>query len=454
MTMKSKSIALCAAVCCVAGSIAATAQSPAPAGGTLSAAPAAAAPGAPPIRQRGEGFRPRSKHLIYITLPGSLERPAMQSGVGIVVLDANDNYRFIKRIQSWDYPASESVEQVSGVAASPVTNLIYVASRGRLGAFDMGTDQLVWSTVVDGHCCERPQVTPDGKIIVVGASPASYWFELDAKTGKYLGKLDAPLSKGTHNLNLSADGKTAFMSPNGKTMTISDVKTLKTIRTITLPDNIRVFVLNKDSTKIYTNQNNFLGYLVVDVATGNIDKTVEVTSVDWKSKWNATPRPIVPHGCPSHGIALTPDESEVWVADGIFNKIHVFSNTSDPKEIDTIDTPGGTYWLTFGLDGKLAYSSSGDVIDVKTHKVVGALKDEYGRPLQSEKMLDITFIDGHAQRVSNQFANSYGDYLTAEQLGVGPHVTPMPGEAPATLTGVNMDPNANMPKAPARVSQN
>jgi hypothetical protein len=195
-------------------------------------------------------------------------------------------------------------------------------------------------------------------------------------------------------------------------------------------------VLNKDSTKIYTNQNNFLGYLVVDVKTGHVDRTVEVTSVDWRSNWNSTPRPRTPHGCPSHGIALTPDESEVWIADGIYNKIRIFSNTEDPKEIDAIDTPGGSYWLTIGLDGKQMYSSSGDVIDVKTHKIVGQMKDEYGRPLQSEKMLDMTFIDGHLQRVSNQFANGFGDYLSAEQLGVGPRVTPMPGKAPATLTGL------------------
>ena len=396
----------------------------------------AAIAAAPPVHHDTDA-RPRGRHLIYVTLPGSIERPALQSGVGIVVLDANDHFRFVKRIATWDYAGSVSPEQISGVAASPVTNMIYLAARGRLGAFDLATDRLVWSKMLDGHCCERPQVTPDGRIVVVGADPAPYWLEVDARTGKPIGKLDAPLSKATHNLILSADGKTAFMSPNGKTMTISDVKTRQPIRTITLPDNFRVFVLNKDATKIYTNQNNFLGYLVVDAKSGHIDRTVEVTSVDWRSNWNSTPRPRTPHGCPSHGIALTPDESEVWIADGIFNKIRIFSNTDDPKEIDAIDTPAGSYWLTIGLDGKLMYSSSGDVIDVKTHKIVGQMKDEYGRPLQSEKLLDMTFIDGHLQRVSNQFANGFGDFLTAEQLGVGPHVTPMPGKAPATLTGLS-----------------
>ncbi len=65
----------------------------------------------------------------------------------------------------------------------------------------------------------------------------------------------------------------------------------------------------------------------------------------------------------------------------------------------------------------MAYSSSGDIIDVKTHKIVGQMKDEYGRTMYSEKLLDITFDNGHAQRVSNQFANSFGDYQTAEQIG-------------------------------------
>ena len=58
-----------------------------------------------------------------------------------------------------------------------------------------------------------------------------------------------------------------------------------------------------------------------------------------------------------------------------------------------------------GLDGKLAYISSGDVIDIKTRKIVGQLKDEYGRPLHSEKLLDMLFEGGKLTRVANQFGN-------------------------------------------------
>jgi DNA-binding beta-propeller fold protein YncE len=389
-------------------------------------------------KRRGpnDNFRPRGRQLLYVTEPGSLEQPGWHNGVGIIVLDIEDNFNFVKRIPTWEYAGSMSPEQVAGVAASPVTNMIYVAARGRIAAIDMGTDKMVWSTELDGKCCERPHVTPDGKTIVVGSDLQNYWYSIDAMTGKLKGILEAPQSLGSHNLNLSADGKTAFMSPNGKVMTISDVESRKAIRTIRFPENIRVFVLNKDSSKIYSNQQNFLGYVVADSVSGKIEKSVEVTSVNWRAKWDTVPRPRIPHGCPSHGIALTPDESEVWVSDGIFNKIHIFSNTENPKEIDTIDMSAGPYWMTFGLDGKLAYISSGDVVDVKTHKIVAKLKDEFGKPIYSEKVLDITFVNGHAQRVSNQFANSFGDAVTAEKLGVGPKVTPKPGAAAITVTGV------------------
>ena len=63
-------------------------------------------------------------------------------------------------------------------------------------------------------------------------------------------------------------------------------------------------------------------------------------------------------------------------------------------------------WITMGLDGKRAYLSSGDVVDVKTHKVVGKLKDEWGHLIHSEKFLDVQFDDkGHVIRVVDQFAN-------------------------------------------------
>ena len=76
---------------------------------------------------------------------------------------------------------SMSPEQVSGMAASPVTNLD-LRRRARPFGCDrhMGTDKMVWSVTLDGKCCERPQVTPDGKIVVVGGDLQDYWYPRNA----------------------------------------------------------------------------------------------------------------------------------------------------------------------------------------------------------------------------------------------------------------------------------
>src|SRR5437016_12639090 len=79
----------------------------------------------------GGGLRaPAQKELIYVTLPGSLERPWDNNGNGIVVLDPTNHYGFIKRIPVFEVPASQYPEQIAGVTASPVTNMIYIAARG------------------------------------------------------------------------------------------------------------------------------------------------------------------------------------------------------------------------------------------------------------------------------------------------------------------------------------
>jgi len=349
---------------------------------------------------------PPQKELIYVCVPGTLEGSWDHNGSGIVVLDATDNYNFVKRIPTWDIPASRFPEQVAGVTASVATQMIYVATRGRLGGWDLTTDKKAWENNYDGNCCERPQIAPDGSFMYVGSDLKDYWYVVNPKTGDLMTTVKSPLSPNAHNLNLSPDGKTAFMSPNGKVMGIADTTTHTLARTIPFPDNVRVFVLNHDASLIYSNLNNLLGFVIADVKTGKILHRVEVQGFGFEEKWNVTPRPRVPHACPSHGIALTNDEKEVWVCDGLNNMIHIYDNTvMPPKYVESIKTSAGPYWITVGLDGILAYCSSSDVIDMKTRKIVGHLKDEYGRPMYSEKMLDLLFVNGKLTRVSNQFGN-------------------------------------------------
>ena len=149
--------------------------------------------------------------------------------------------------------------------------------------------------------------------------------------------------------------------------------------------------------RAYVCVNNLLGFEIADLKESKVIHRVKVTGYELGR--------VKRHGCPSHGVGLTPDEREVWVCDGHNSAVHVFDATvMPPRQIKTIslrDQPG---WVTFSLDGRYGYPSSGEVIDVRTHKIFTALKDETGQEGGSEKMVEIHFdAAGKPVRNGDQF---------------------------------------------------
>jgi hypothetical protein len=361
----------------------------------------------------GKGFTLGEKELIYAAVPGS-----------IVVLDAKHDYNFVKRIVFEQKPATLPLESIAGMAASTATNMVYVSTRGHLHAIDLLTEKTVWSNSYEpGTCCERGQVTPDGLTLEVGSDLKNFHRVIDARTGAVKGIIPTPQSMFNHNMNMSPDGTTVFNAPNGNTMTIADMATMKPTGTITFSDHIRVFVINHDATRVYANLNNLLGFEIADVKTRKVIKRVEVPGEMWKAKWADPNLNFYGHGAPMHGIAMTPDESEIWIPDAINNQVLVYDNTGETPKLDltkSIKTELPNGWITMGLDGKRAYMASGDVVDVKTHKIVGRLRDEYGRAMDSEKVLDLAFnLDGKMVRKVNEFAigdpKAYADRIAREK---------------------------------------
>ena len=137
--------------------------------------------------QRGAGAPAPDpvRHLVYIGTPGD---NGTDNQSGVVVLDADKGYSFLKRI-SYDLPASKMPGgKVSGIAASVPLQMLYVTQDGSMTAFDLATDKIVWkftgeSTPVErpngrtgsslSGCCERPWLLPDGKTLIVARSQSS-----------------------------------------------------------------------------------------------------------------------------------------------------------------------------------------------------------------------------------------------------------------------------------------
>src|SRR5262249_11484980 len=149
-------------------------------------------------------------------------------------------------------------------------------------------------------------------------------------------------------------------------------------------------------TLIYVNVNELLGFEIGDLKTGKMLHRIEIQGYQ--------KGPVDRHGCPSHGIGLTPDDRELWVCDGHNKALHIFDNTvMPPKQMQSIpvrDQPG---WVTLSIDGKHAYPSTGEIFDTKTKKLVTSLVDEEHREIGSEKLLEIDFAGTKPVRNGDQF---------------------------------------------------
>ena len=109
---------------------------------------------------------------------------------------------------------------------------------------------------------------------------------------------------------------------------------------------------------------------------------------------------------------MTPDQSEIWVADPANNAWQIWDNPGDGRSpvynpSKMIKPTAGVVhsWIAMTNDGKLAFIGDSSVIDVKKHKEIAVMKDEFGRRIvHTEKALYMTFRDGKLIETNNQFA--------------------------------------------------
>jgi hypothetical protein len=334
------------------------------------------------------------KHLLYVASPG-IRNYVEFGGVGIMVFDIDAGYKFVKRIPTWDVPAGKEPENVKGVVANAPTARIYVSTPKRIAAFDLLSEKKVWDKEFEGGC-DRMALSPDGRTMYVPSFEGPHWLVLNALTGEVLKKL--VVNSGAHNTIYGLDGQHAYLAGlKSPLLRVTDTRTHEVAREIgPFTSSIRPFTINRAQTLCYVNVNGLLGFEIGDLRTGKMLQRVEVQGVKQG--------PVKRHGCPAHGIGLTPDEKEIWVCDGHNEMLHVFDNTvMPPRQIKSIQLREQPGWITFSLDGKHAWPSTGEIIDVKSKRIIKTLADETGRAVHSEKIVQIDFAGGKPLRTGDQF---------------------------------------------------
>lgn len=336
----------------------------------------------------------RERRLLYVACPG-IRNYLEFGGQGILVFDIEDGHRFVRRIPTFPVQEGVPAENVKGICAHAGTARLYVSTIRRVLALDLLTDRPVWTRAYEGGC-DRMALSPDGRTMYLPSLEGPHWNVVDALTGDLTARVVT--NSGAHNTVYGANGREVYLAGlKSPYLYVADTARHAVDRRVgPFSHSIRPFTVNASQTLCFVNVNELLGFEVGDLRANTMRHRVEVQGFS---------RGMVKrHGCPSHGVGLTPDESEIWVVDASNQRVHFFDAAAmPPKQMGSLALREQPGWVTFSIDGRYGYPSTGEVIDPRRKKIIAALADEEGRQVHSEKLLEIVFRDGRPHRAGDQF---------------------------------------------------
>jgi len=336
----------------------------------------------------------RVQHRLYVAAPG-IRDYLEYGGHGLLVFDIDAGHRIIKRIPTAGLDDKGKPLNVKGICASARTKKLYISTTKQLMCIDLVSEKLLWERSYELGC-DRMAITPDGATIFLPSLEGPLWYVVRAEDGEVVARITP--DSGAHNTIAGLDGQEAHLAGlKSPFLVIAGTRTHQVIRTVgPFSASIRPFTINGSQTLCFVNVNGLLGFEVGDLTSGRKRFRVEVKGFE--------AGPTKRHGCPSHGIGLTPDDRELWLTDAANSRMHIFDATvMPPKQVASIklrDQPG---WITFSIDGRYAYPSTGDVIETRSRKILSTLKDETGGDVQSEKMVEVDFQGTDPVRAGDQF---------------------------------------------------
>ena len=315
----------------------------------------------------------------------------------IHVYDIDDGHREIH-----SFSTVGGVTDVRGVCASAATGTFYLAHQttnaGYVIAVDLYSSTVLWNKQYQPNV-DRLSCTPDGLKLYI---PCNEFFTdacvivADAATGDEVTRIH--VSPRPHDSVNSLSGDRVYIETKSSAYIAVIATGTDTILTQIGPfaGIAGPYTINGNQTRLYSNVFGVNGFQIGDITTGQVVGTAEIAG-----------QPSVPGQLNQHGIGLRPDETEVWVNDGVGRQplIHVFDVTrSPPQQIrDVALSYTNPHWVTFTINGDFAYPAgpkfggrNTDVIDTSTYARVASIGP-------SEDLLEVDFEHGRIVRVGNQF---------------------------------------------------
>ena len=261
-------------------------------------------------------------------------------------------------------------DKIHGVCVQPDGKRLFVTveSDHTLRIIDTTTQAQIGTVKLAG----RPNqcaVTPNGKYVAVPIRDGKKVDIVDADKQEIVKSL--PIDEPHNAFNTGSNRYMYVSAMSGHEVDVIDLERMDYAEHIPVDGRPRPYVISPDEKTMYVAEANLHGFVIVDIPTKKVTERVEMPAE------HPTPRPLQYETADTrtHGLALTPDGSELWVSSLLDDCVYIY-DVKAKKIVGKVPTGGGPNWTVFTPDGKYICVSNTDsddvsVIDVKArHEVI------------------------------------------------------------------------------------
>lgn len=201
-------------------------------------------------------------------------------------------------------------------------------------------------------------VTPDGHYVTVPIRDGDSVAIVDVNEQKIVKLL--PIKEPHNSVNIGSNRYMFVSSMGSHEIDVIDLEKMDYSAHIPVGGRPRPFVISKDGRTMYVAVSDLHGFNIVNIPEQKMTQRVEIPS---EHPGPPRPREFETPDTTTHGLALSPDESELWVTSLLDDCIYIY-DLKAKKVTGRLNTGDGPNWVVFSPDGKLACVSNTDSDDV------------------------------------------------------------------------------------------
>jgi YVTN family beta-propeller protein len=265
-------------------------------------------------------------------------------------------------------------QNVHGIAVQPDGHRLFatVESDHTLRIVDLQTKSAVGTVKLSG----RPNqcaVTPDGRYVVVPIRDKDSVDIVNVRSLKVEKSL--PIDEPHNAVSVGSNRYVYVSSMGGNEIDVIDLAKLDYSAHIPVGGRPRPYVISRNGQKLYVALANLHGFVIVDTKER---KVLQIVGMPAKHQGPPRPRKFETPDTRTHGLAITPGQSELWVTSLLDDCVYIY-DLKIHKISGSIPTGDGPNWIVFSPDGKYAAISNTDsndvsIVEVKTRREAARIK--------------------------------------------------------------------------------